>query len=345
VENVFKIIARCVQERPGPLAMCAINLSGITIGDEAFCTFCVNSSLLTIPPEMICFEITETSAIANLGSAIRFINELKGLGCHFSLDDFCAGMSSFAYLKHLPVDFLKIDGSFVKDMLDDPINRAMVEVINHIGHVMGKRTIAEFVETPRSSRHCLRSGWITLRATSLNARNCLPAIVCKVVPPAAAFVIQGAWHVPLKSLLILQSQIKRSRTVIDTFNRTGPLMEAASYPAWAQQLIQDCSESKRRVVEHELYQRMRDNTLSAKTMRQYLIGGWPVVEQFALYMAQNLTKTKFARHPGEDMARRWLMRNIRVELNHADYWVNWSRAHGVSLKICRRKRYRRNCMR
>ena len=92
--------------------------------------------------------------------------------------------------------------------------------------------------------------------------------------------------------------------MIDTFNRTGPLMEASSYPAWAQQLIQDCSESKRRVVEHELYQRMRDNKLSAKTMRHYLIGGWPVVEQFALYMAQNLTKTKFARHPGEDMARR-----------------------------------------
>lgn len=120
--------------------------------------------------------------------------------------------------------------------------------------------------------------------------------------------------------------------MIDTFNRTGPLMEASSYPAWAQQLIQDCSESKRRVVEHELYQRMRDNALSAKTMRHYLIGGWPVVEQFALYMAQNLTKTKFARHPGEDMARRWLMRNIRVELNHADYWVNWARAHGVSLE-------------
>jgi len=120
--------------------------------------------------------------------------------------------------------------------------------------------------------------------------------------------------------------------VIDTFNRTGPLMEAASYPAWAQQLIQDCSESKRRVVEHELYRRMRDNKLSAKTMRNYLIGGWPVVEQFALYMAQNLTKTRFARHPGEDMARRWLMRNIRVELNHADYWVHWSRAHGVSLE-------------
>jgi diguanylate cyclase (GGDEF)-like protein/PAS domain S-box-containing protein len=160
VENVFKIIARCMHERPGrPMAMCAINLSGITIGDEDFLGFLREQfSAYAIPPEMICFEITETSAISNLGSAIRFINELKELGCHFSLDDFCAGMSSFAYLKHLPVDFLKIDGSFVKDMLDDPINRAMVEVINHIGHVMGKRTIAEFVETPQIEQALLEIG-------------------------------------------------------------------------------------------------------------------------------------------------------------------------------------------
>lgn len=160
VENVFRIIAQGIaQERNGPLAMCAINLSGITIGDEAFLHFLREKFIAyAIPPEMICFEITETSAISNLGSAIRFINELKGLGCHFSLDDFCAGMSSFAYLKHLPVDFLKIDGSFVKDMLDDPINRAMVEVINHIGHVMGKRTIAEFVETPQIEQALLEIG-------------------------------------------------------------------------------------------------------------------------------------------------------------------------------------------
>ena len=160
VENVFKIISRCLQERPGrPLAMCAINLSGITIGDDDFLGFLREKfHTYNIPPGMICFEITETSAIANLGSAIRFINELKALGCHFSLDDFCAGMSSFAYLKHLPVDFLKIDGSFVKDMLDDPINRAMVEVINHIGHVMGKRTIAEFVETPQIEQALLEIG-------------------------------------------------------------------------------------------------------------------------------------------------------------------------------------------
>ncbi|MFB4393723.1 MULTISPECIES: EAL domain-containing protein [unclassified Pseudomonas] len=150
VRNVFQVIRQCLDEgRDGPLAMCAINLSGTSIGDDKFLEYLQRLfGEYRIPPRMICFEITETSAIANLGSAIRFINELKGLGCKFSLDDFCAGMSSFAYLKHLPVDFLKIDGSFVKDMLDDPINRAMVEVINHIGHVMGKRTIAEFVETP-----------------------------------------------------------------------------------------------------------------------------------------------------------------------------------------------------
>ncbi|MGY2289970.1 EAL domain-containing protein [Pseudomonas sp. SDO528_S397] len=160
VENVFKIIASCLQEHPGQsMAMCAINLSGTTIGDEDFLGFLREQfSAYGIPPHTICFEITETSAIANLGSAIRFINELKELGCHFSLDDFCAGMSSFAYLKHLPVDFLKIDGSFVKDMLDDPINRAMVEVINHIGHVMGKRTIAEFVETPQIEQALLEIG-------------------------------------------------------------------------------------------------------------------------------------------------------------------------------------------
>lgn len=150
VRNVFQVIRQALdQSREGPLALCAINLSGTSIGDDKFLEYLQRMFVeYGIPPRMICFEITETSAISNLGSAIRFINELKGLGCKFSLDDFCAGMSSFAYLKHLPVDFLKIDGSFVKDMLDDPVNRAMVEVINHIGHVMGKRTIAEFVETP-----------------------------------------------------------------------------------------------------------------------------------------------------------------------------------------------------
>src|SRR5258706_1294288 len=97
-------------------------------------------------PGTICFELAETAAIANFDKAARFFGELKSLDCLFSLDDFGAGMSSFGYLKHLPVDFLKIDGSFVKDVAHDPVDLAMVRAINDVGHVMGKKTIGETVD-------------------------------------------------------------------------------------------------------------------------------------------------------------------------------------------------------
>lgn len=135
-------------EKTAALNKCAINLSGQSIGDESFLDFIITKiNEYNINPEKICFEITETSAISNLVKATRFIHELKNLGCFFSLDDFGSGLSSFAYLKNLPVDFIKIDGMFVRDITHDPIDKEMVRAITGIAQAMGKLTVAEFVES------------------------------------------------------------------------------------------------------------------------------------------------------------------------------------------------------
>jgi diguanylate cyclase (GGDEF)-like protein/PAS domain S-box-containing protein len=124
-----------------------VNLSGASFNDDRFCDFLQEQfAHYHIPPEMICFEVTETFAITNLNKAIQFITALKSLGCSFALDDFGSGMSSLTYLKNLPVDYVKIDGYFVKNILEDPVNAAMIEAINNLTHVIGLQTIAEFVE-------------------------------------------------------------------------------------------------------------------------------------------------------------------------------------------------------
>jgi len=129
------------------LYLCSINLSGQSLGDEDFYNFVeAQFDLLKVPANTICFEITETAAIGNLLNANRFIDKFKSLGCKFALDDFGSGLSSFAYLKNLPVDIIKIDGAFVRDCHENVTNLALVRSIHDIARVMGKKTVAEFVE-------------------------------------------------------------------------------------------------------------------------------------------------------------------------------------------------------
>jgi diguanylate cyclase (GGDEF)-like protein/PAS domain S-box-containing protein len=125
-----------------------INLSGGSVNSEAFLEFLKGQFVeYNIAPQSICFEITETTAIANLEQAAQLIHSLKEMGCRFALDDFGSGMSSLAYLKNLPVDYLKIDGGFIKDIDSDQIDYAMVDSFNHLSHLMGIQTIAECVES------------------------------------------------------------------------------------------------------------------------------------------------------------------------------------------------------
>jgi EAL domain-containing protein (putative c-di-GMP-specific phosphodiesterase class I) len=137
----------------------AINLSGASLSDEGIYQFIIGQfAEHRIPYESICFEITETAAIANITKARHFIDKLRALGCKFALDDFGSGLSSFAYLKNLTIDFLKIDGSFVCDIDEDEIDYAMVDAINRIGRVMCIRTIAEYVENAAIRRHLQELG-------------------------------------------------------------------------------------------------------------------------------------------------------------------------------------------
>ena len=158
VENALALLA----ENPAfveEIHFVSINLSGQSVPSEDFLSFIIAQLKKTgIEANKICFEITETLAISDLSAAMAFISVLKKIGCQFALDDFGSGLSSFGYLKNLPVDYLKIDGMFVKDIVDDPIDHAMVKSINDIGHIMGMKTIAEFVENNEIERMLAKIG-------------------------------------------------------------------------------------------------------------------------------------------------------------------------------------------
>jgi len=149
IAHTFESITELIQITDDRNLLFSINVSAQSLCDDEFLPYVQEQfKKYKLAPSLICFEVTETSAIVNLTRAQYLMEQLKNLGCYFSLDDFGSGLSSFSYLKNLKVDFLKIDGAFVRDIVDDPIDKALVESINQVGHVMGIKTIAEYVETP-----------------------------------------------------------------------------------------------------------------------------------------------------------------------------------------------------
>ena len=114
------------------------------------------------------------------------------------------------------------------------------------------------------------------------------------------------------------------------FKLTGPQTELTSYPQWAQDMVADCEGTKRSVIEHPLWESMINGSLGKAGTTNFMVGIWPVIERFPAYMAQSLLKTQFGRSAGDNLARRWLVRNIRVEQNHAEYWLNWAEGAGVA---------------
>jgi EAL domain-containing protein (putative c-di-GMP-specific phosphodiesterase class I) len=147
IENTLKLLSANISTVIEVMERCCINLSGQSLSDERFMTFLVDCIHDTgVPPHLLCFEITETAVIANLNNASNLISKLRKMGCRFALDDFGVGLSSFGYLRNLSVDYLKLDGSFVKNIVNNKTDYEMVRAINQIGHTMNISTIAEFVE-------------------------------------------------------------------------------------------------------------------------------------------------------------------------------------------------------
>lgn len=183
VDRTLRVLEEQPDEVLDRIDWCSVNLSGASLGDEGLLDYiedCFDHS--GVDPRKICFEITETAAITHFGKAVRMIERLAARRCRWALDDFGSGMSSFRYLRELPVDFIKIDGNIVGDLINSALSRAMVKSINQIGHVLGVGTIAETVtsaamlEELRDMGVDYAQGYFVGRPTHLSRRTSLQAI-------------------------------------------------------------------------------------------------------------------------------------------------------------------------
>jgi diguanylate cyclase (GGDEF)-like protein len=166
-----------------PVKLCAINLSGPTFEDNSFADFVLQRlEDYGVSPQRICFEITETAAMSSMSRAVEFMQRLRSAGCKFSLDDFGSGMASFGYLKNLPVNFLKIDGSFIRNIETDPVSYSIVRAVTDIGHQLGLQVVAEWVADERA-RDLLRG--LSVDYAQGFAIHRPEAALCFREPPAA----------------------------------------------------------------------------------------------------------------------------------------------------------------
>jgi EAL domain-containing protein (putative c-di-GMP-specific phosphodiesterase class I) len=147
VEQTLETLSRLPNDRLRDVETCAINLTGASLGSESLLGFIVDHLGRTrIAPGKICFEVTETTAVGHVGEVRWLMQELRGMGCRFAIDDFGSGMASYGYLRDLPVDYLKIDGTFVRSCARDELDRSIVESIVHVARTLSVRTVAEWVD-------------------------------------------------------------------------------------------------------------------------------------------------------------------------------------------------------
>jgi EAL domain-containing protein (putative c-di-GMP-specific phosphodiesterase class I) len=187
---VFSRYHELAAQMGSPL-VAAINLSAATMNSQAIVAFLQAQALLhRVPAGGVCFEITEGAALHDPHLAAQFMHEVKALGFSFGLDEFGAGTSSLAHLKTLPVDYLKIDGSFVRNLVNDPIDRAMTETINRVGHLMGLKTVGECAETPAAIDELRRLGVDFAQGSGVQRPTPLPpprnAILQRTSPTVSA---------------------------------------------------------------------------------------------------------------------------------------------------------------